>query len=89
MRTRIVIQNLKCGGCAKTIVRRLEEEQDVITTEVLLEDNAVVVTHDAGETPIRVKNILKQLGYPSLEEDNGMMARARSVLSCAGGRWKE
>lgn len=89
MRTRIVIQNLKCGGCAKTITTRLAKEADVLHTEVLVDESAVVVKHDNTNTPIRIKEVLKQLGYPSVEEANGMLLKARSVMSCAAGKIKE
>ncbi|MBL7473179.1 heavy-metal-associated domain-containing protein [Robertkochia sediminum] len=86
MRTRIIIQNLKCGGCAKTITSRLNQEEDVHGIEVLLDDGAVVVEHENAHTPLEVKQILKQLGYPSVEEENGILTKARSVVSCATGK---
>lgn len=86
MRTRIIIQNLKCGGCAKTITSRLNQEADVNRIEVLLDDGAIVVEHESAHTPIEVKQILKQLGYPSVEEENGILTKARSVVSCATGK---
>ena len=89
MRTRIVIQNLKCGGCAKSILSRLNSEDDVLRAEVILDEHAVLVEHESDDTPLRVKHILKQLGYPSVEEENGMLLKARSVVSCASGRMKD
>lgn len=88
MKTRIVIQNLKCGGCAKTIINRLYEEPDVNEVRVISDMNTVQITHDKPETPLSVKAVLKGLGYPSVEEDNSIMAKARSVVSCASGRLK-
>lgn len=89
MKTRIIIQNLKCGGCAKTILNRLEDEQDINNARVLIDENTVQIDHENAETPGHIKNILKQLGYPSVEEENGFMAKARSVVSCASGRLKD
>lgn len=89
MKTRIIIQNLKCGGCAKTILNRLYDEQDVHNARVLLDENTVQIEHENTDTPGRIKSILKQLGYPSVEEENGLMAKARSVVSCASGRLKD
>lgn len=89
MKTRIIVQNLKCGGCAKTIINRLKDENDVEDAVVLLEENTVQVQHEQQETPLRLKDILRQLGYPSVEDENGFMAKARSVVSCASGRLKD
>ncbi|WP_224491042.1 heavy-metal-associated domain-containing protein [Robertkochia flava] len=88
MRTRIIIQNLKCGGCAKSILSRLSGEKDILHTEVILEEHTVLVEHELSETPLRVKSVLKQLGYPSVEEENGILQKARSVVSCASGKIK-
>ena len=88
MKTRIIIQNLKCGGCAKTILNRLSEEEDVMGAEVFIDENTVQLEHVESQTPLRIKQVLKQLGYPSVEEENGIMSKARSVVSCASGRMK-
>lgn len=88
MRTRIIIQNLKCGGCVNSIVSRLVGEDDVLRAEVILDESAVVLEHESSGTPVRVKAILKYLGYPSVEEKNDILSKARSVVSCATGRVK-
>lgn len=88
MKSRIIIQNLKCGGCAKTILEKLSAVNGIENTRVILDEDAVVFEHQQEGVEIEVKAILNKLGYPSIEQENGLMSKARSVVSCAGGRLK-
>jgi copper chaperone CopZ len=80
------IQNIRCGGCANTIRRKLGEAGfDVL--EVRPEDHAVVVAEAGPERIAAGAAILKALGYPQIDEDSGVGDFARSVVSCAIGRF--
>lgn len=88
MKTTFYIQNLKCGGCAKTISSNLNELEGIEHIEVVLEDGAVRFTHKEALDIEKVQEQLSKLGYPTQEMDNSLLAKARSVVSCASGRIK-
>lgn len=86
MKTSIIVQNLKCGGCAKTITSKLS---DLTTISDLLVDveTATVsfISHNFNDA-IAVKDKLKALGYPSIERKNSFAAKTMSFVSCATGK---
>ena len=88
METTFYIQNLKCGGCAKTISSKMNELEGIERIEVVLEDSAVRFTHKNDTDIEKVQQQLSKLGYPTQEMDNSLLAKARSVVSCASGRIK-
>lgn len=80
------IRNIRCGGCANTIRRRMAEAGfDVL--EVSPERQAVTIAEPGPERIAAGAAILRALGYPLLEEDSGVGDFARSVVSCAIGRF--
>ncbi|MFN5147376.1 MAG: heavy-metal-associated domain-containing protein [Flavobacteriia bacterium] len=84
-----VIQNLKCGGCANTITKSLNELPGVSNTEVDVETNSVsfeYVNEDQIET---VERKLSQLGYPIDTDPNSLLKEAKSYVSCMIGRVSE
>lgn len=86
MKTAIVIQNLKCGGCAKTITSKLMEIDTISDLNVDVETSTVSFDHKTKEDALLITSRLKSLGYPSVEDKNSMGAKARSFVSCATGK---
>lgn len=85
MRNQVVIQNLKCGGCANTIVKEVSKIEGISNVEVDVE--TATVHFDAIHEDINpVINQLKKIGYPVSDEDNGFVTKAKSYVSCAIGR---
>jgi len=86
MKTQIIIDNLKCHGCANTIRRELSREAGVTAVEISHEDNMVCITHEGDEDRrAHYVGILKRLGYP--EKGTGKTVdNLRSYVSCAIGR---
>jgi copper chaperone len=80
------IQNIRCGGCATTIRRRMTEAGFEVL-DVRPEDHAVIVAEAGPERIAAGAAILKALGYPLIDEDSGVGDFARSVVSCAIGRF--
>lgn len=82
----IAIQNLKCGGCAKTITNRLAKVDSVSNLNIDVENS--IVQFDLGDEQKLsiIKNELKTLGYPEQGEANSIGAKAKSFVSCAVGR---
>ncbi|MDF4222683.1 heavy-metal-associated domain-containing protein [Maribacter huludaoensis] len=82
----IPIQNLKCGGCAKTIVSKLEEISTVTNVSVNVETSSVSFDAVNQEDINIVKTKLKAIGYPSIDEENSVLSKAKSFVSCATGK---
>ena len=86
MKTSIIVQNLKCGGCAKSITNKLKEIAGVSEIDVDIEGSKVSFEFDHNECALDVKAKLKQLGYPSIEEKNSFLDKTKSFVSCATGK---
>tara|TARA_R110001632_G_scaffold194733_3_gene316194 strand:+ start:5167 stop:5433 length:267 start_codon:yes stop_codon:yes gene_type:complete len=86
MRTSIVVQNLKCGGCANTITTKLSQLENVLDIFVNTETSSVSFVTGSTEDVIMAKEKLKALGYPTFEDDNGVLAKVKSFVSCALGK---
>ena len=84
----IEIDNLKCGGCEKSIVRGLSVMPGVSDLVVDREHHMVRFTGVAAARDAVVEK-LKAMGYPekgSLEGMEAGLANAKSFVSCAVGR---
>ncbi len=88
MRTSIIVQNLKCGGCANTITTKLSQLGNVTNVKVDTESSTVSFLASNSEVALSVKEKLKSLGYPSIEDVNGVLSKAKSFVSCATGKIK-
>lgn len=86
METSFKIQNLKCGGCANTITRKLSKLKDVKKVNVNNESNLVSLSYENDNTLIEVKRLLHNIGYPVIGENNAITTKAKSFVSCAIGR---
>lgn len=89
MELRFEVENVKCGGCARTIERTLTADARIARVAVDPAAGTVVVeaTEDVrGE----VAAALARLGYPekgSVEGVRAAAAAAKSFVSCAVGRF--
>lgn len=88
MRTSIIVQNLKCGGCAKTITTKLSELNNISDIKVNNETSTVSFLTENSDDALAVKEKLKTLGYPSIKDENNVISKAKSFVSCATGRMK-
>ena len=86
MKITLEIQNLKCGGCANTIVTRLDNLSEI--SDVTVNNNADSVTFNyTNESALeKAKDLLSKLGYPIAGENNPLIKKAKSYVSCAVGR---
>jgi len=88
----ISVENIKCGGCAGTIIRRLNELDSVSDCQVDVESGVVSITGDesnAEANRAEVAQLLLKLGYPECGTAEGMKAakaKAKSFVSCAVGK---
>jgi len=81
----INIENLKCGGCANSIVNSISKLSNVNKVEVNLENNSVIIDHEDSIERAELVSALTKLGYPEPGESN-MVLKAKSYVSCAIGR---
>lgn len=84
MRKTIEIQNLKCGGCANTVITKLNTLDAINNVEV--ETSKVSFDYTSSNDLAFVEKKLSQLGYPPLGLDNPLTTKAKSFVSCAVGK---
>ena len=86
MNNTLKIQNLKCGGCANTIISRLSNIDGIDTVTVNNETDSVSVKYNNENTLNKAVELLSKLGYPVEGEQNPLSKKAKSYVSCAVGR---
>lgn len=86
MKNTLSIQNLKCGGCANTIVTQLSKLDGITEVEVNNDTDEVSFIAVSEEEIETVKNKLSDLGYPIVGDANTLPKKAKSFVSCAVGR---
>ncbi|MCK5810884.1 MAG: heavy-metal-associated domain-containing protein [Cocleimonas sp.] len=89
MNTSIEVENIRCGGCANSITKKLTAIEGVKSVDVEIENQIVMV--DVSDDAVReaVVKSLKNMGYPetgSVEGLEAMKGKAKSVVSCAIGK---
>lgn len=84
------VYNVKCGGCANTLITALEKEFGEVTVD--LEVNPRKITLDIEDSKMEeLKVKLRGLGYPlTTDELSGLekaATTAKSFVSCAVGKF--
>ena len=74
------IQNLKCHGCANTIVSQLSKTDGVTRVEVNTTTNEVSFAINDGKLLDVVTKKLAQLGYPVVGEHNNLSKKAKYLF---------
>jgi copper chaperone CopZ len=87
MKASIFVQNLKCGGCAKTITTKLSKLNNVWDVVIDIDSAMVSFAYSSLDDALMVKEKLKALGYPSVDSKNALGDKAKSFISCATGRF--
>lgn len=85
------VANVRCGGCANTITKALQEAGcKEINVDLSCEPRKVTVDTVDEAQLAQVKAILRQLGYPLTTEENSTLdsvtLKAKSFVSCAIGK---
>ncbi len=86
MKSSIIVQNLKCNGCANTITNSLSSLPNISEIEVDVEESKISFNTINDEDALMVKEKLKNLGYPSIDDVNSFTSKAKSFVSCATGK---
>ncbi len=82
------VENIKCGGCEKSIIKGLNSIQGVSNIVIDQEQQMVSVLADESLRDALVSK-LKSMGYPEHGSVSGLdagLANAKSFVSCAIGR---
>lgn len=83
------VENIKCGGCSKTITKALAE-LGVVNVDIDIENQKVSFEEPLNLDLIpQAQNRLEQLGYPiinTLEGLEKLKSTAKSYVSCLLGK---
>ena len=88
MQLRLEVENVKCGGCARSIEKALRADARISRVSVDPAQGLVVIDADA-DVRSDAYAALAKLGYPergSVEGLKAAAATAKSFVSCAIGR---
>ena len=66
---KIIIANLKCGGCENTIKNKISELKGVISVAVNADEDLVTVEFDSPAKREDFTKKLHSLGYPEVIEN--------------------
>lgn len=86
MKSLLALQNVKCSGCASTIMSKLTELGFVSAVAVDAEHGTVDVTYEQEANLPEIIETLRKLGYPQTEDRNPLTTKAKSFVSCAIGK---
>ena len=86
MNTTFEILNLKCGGCANSIKKGIASIDGIREVSVDLVSSKVTVDTDEIAILTKVREKLSTMGYPEAGDENTMLHKAKSFVSCAAGR---
>ncbi len=84
----ITVENIKCGGCAGTITKKLNAKFDTDSVKVNVEQGIVDIDIEDNKHD-EVTKFLLDLGYPETDSVHGLSsakAKAKSFISCAIGK---
>ncbi|MFA6144289.1 MAG: heavy-metal-associated domain-containing protein [Sulfurimonas sp.] len=86
------VANVRCGGCANTITKELQESGFAnVSVDLSCEPRKVTVDIVDEDQLALVKAILRKLGYPLNSEENTTLDSAtlkvKSFVSCAVGEF--
>jgi len=83
---KIIIENLKCHGCANTITKGISKMDGVSNVDVSVEESSVSVEYDdALQNRENIVSKLAKYGYPE-QGNNSLKSEVVSYVSCAIGR---
>ncbi len=89
MKVSIEVENIRCGGCANTISKKLTAIEGVDAVDVAIEDQTVTIDSIDDSVLDEVVAALYKMGYPergSVKGVDALKEKAKSVVSCAIGK---
>ncbi|WP_179352121.1 heavy-metal-associated domain-containing protein [Winogradskyella vidalii] len=85
MKTSVIVQNLKYKASIHVIESKLREFDFISDLNVNVKEGKVTFNYTSNMNAIKVKERLKDLGYPSIGDDNTFALRVKSLLNCVAG----
>lgn len=88
MKHYLEVENIKCGGCANSITKKITAIEGVSAVEIEVEKGGVAFIADKTLFE-KVKETLHSIGYPvvgSVEGFDKIKTKAKSFASCAIGK---
>lgn len=85
---KITVENIKCGGCAGSITKKLSADFATDKIEVDIEQGIINIDIDESRRD-ELAQALLDLGYPETDSVQGFdsaKAKAKSFVSCAIGK---
>ncbi len=88
----VEVKNVRCEGCANTIIKTLNEEGfKNVDVDLSCEPRKVTVDILDEASLAQFRAILRKLGYPFFDEEisfsNTATLKAKSFISCAVGKF--
>ncbi|MBT3277456.1 heavy-metal-associated domain-containing protein [Candidatus Thioglobus sp.] len=84
----ITVDNIKCGGCAGSITKKLTATFGTDKINVNIEKGIININLDNSKKD-ELSKVLLDLGYPEIDSVHGFdsaKAKAKSFVSCAIGK---
>ncbi len=84
----ITVENIKCGGCAGTISKKLSTTFNTDNIDIDIEQGIINIDVEANKKA-EVAKVLLNLGYPEVNSVHGLgsaKAKAKSFVSCSLGK---
>lgn len=85
MKAKIIVQNLKCNGCANTIRKKIAHA-DVSDININIEESTITFQYSNDNTIVSVEEMLLKAGYPKEGDANATTTKVKSFVSCAIGK---
>lgn len=81
---KVIVENLKCGGCVNSIKKGILSVDGVSSVEV--NKDTAEVSVDGNFSEEQVLNKLDEMGYPA-NGHNSFLKKTKSFVSCAIGKF--
>ena len=89
MKQTLEVKNVKCGGCAGTLIKSLREEFGEVQVNLEVEPRQITLEIKEGQEE-NLKLKLRSLGYPLTTDELSTLqtfgTTAKSFVSCAVGK---
>ena len=90
MKRQYEVLNIKCGGCASTVTKKLKDRFPDITVDLDKEPRIVSATIASDEDETYLLETLRNLGYPLKTEELSKLTEkylyGKSYVSCMHGK---
>ena len=85
MNTILYLDNIKCGGCANSISKKLTSIEGITEVDVDIEGGAIKMNFSNESILETAKTALAKMGYPE-KGTSDFIDNAKSYVSCMIGR---